>query len=84
MFTVGAKHIGLSAAKRRKNAAYSASHAKGCRRSLGETGWNCLPRQLFLGGDQLAVLDLDIANIIWQLQTVALFGKLLLQRAADH
>jgi hypothetical protein len=80
-----AKTIGLSAAMGRKNAAFGASHAKGlpplARRA---TGRNCLPRQLFLGGDQLAILDLDIANIIWQLQTVALFGKLLLQRAADH
>jgi hypothetical protein len=40
--------------------------------------------KLFLRGDQLAVLDLDVANVIWQLQTVALFGKFLLQRAADH
>ncbi len=30
--------------------------------------------RLFLRSDQLAVLDFDVAHVIWQLQTVALFA----------
>ena len=40
--------------------------------------------KLFLRGDQLAVLDPDVANIIRQLQPVPLLSKLLLKRAANE
>ena len=39
-------------------------------------------RELLLRGHQLPVLDVDIANVIRQLQTIPLFRQLLLQSAA--
>jgi hypothetical protein len=33
---------------------------------------------LFLSGDQLAILDFDAAHVIWQLQTIFLFGEFFL------